>query len=80
VFYADEEYQFLGMKIFLEEYSLFRPKMLISADGSDLKIGHACRGLYTPSPQYVISVIPSFRLVLELVSFGDYLSVYFCVF
>lgn len=45
VFYADEEYDFLGMKAFVDKYSWLRPKVIISADGSDFKFGHGCRGL-----------------------------------
>ncbi|MDO8487877.1 MAG: M20/M25/M40 family metallo-hydrolase [bacterium] len=44
-FYADEEYFFLGMKSFVQKYSYIRPKYIISADGSDLALGHGCRGL-----------------------------------
>lgn len=45
IFYADEEYDFLGMKGFVSEFGKLRPKRIISADGSDLAIGHGCRGL-----------------------------------
>lgn len=44
-FYADEEYDFLGMKGLVKKFANIRPKRLISADGSDLAIGHGCRGL-----------------------------------
>jgi acetylornithine deacetylase/succinyl-diaminopimelate desuccinylase-like protein len=43
--YADEEYGFLGMKHLVKEYRDIRPKVLISSDGSDLKLGYGCRGL-----------------------------------
>lgn len=43
--YADEEYDFLGMKGIVEEYGYLKPKLIVSSDGSDLKIGHGCRGL-----------------------------------
>ncbi len=43
--YADEEYDFLGMKALVEEYSHIRPQMIVSSDGSDLRLGHGCRGL-----------------------------------
>lgn len=43
--YADEEYDFLGMKALVKKYGKLRPKLLISADGSDLRVGHGCRGL-----------------------------------
>ncbi len=43
--YADEEYGFLGMKQLVKKYSDIRPKVLISSDGSDLKLGYGCRGL-----------------------------------
>ncbi len=45
VFYADEEYDFIGMKALIKDYSHIKPKIIISADGSDLKFGHGCRGL-----------------------------------
>lgn len=45
MFYADEEHDFLGMKALVKEYGHLRPKRLVSADGSDLKVGHGCRGL-----------------------------------
>lgn len=44
--YVDEEYDFLGMKKFIEEYeSKIKPKFIVSGDGYDLKIGNGCRGL-----------------------------------
>jgi succinyl-diaminopimelate desuccinylase len=43
--YADEEYDFLGMKGLVKKYSKLKPKLIVSSDGSDLKIGHGCRGL-----------------------------------
>lgn len=43
--YADEEYDFLGMKELVKKYEKIKPKLLISADGSDLEVGHGCRGL-----------------------------------
>lgn len=45
IFYADEEYHFLGMQRFVNEYSQLRPSLLVSADGSDLELGSGCRGL-----------------------------------
>lgn len=45
MFYADEEYDFLGMKGLVKEYSDIKPKFLVSSDGADLEIGHGCRGL-----------------------------------
>lgn len=45
MFYADEEYDFLGMKALVKDFSDLRPKLMVSSDGSDLKIGHGCRGL-----------------------------------
>jgi len=45
MFYADEEYDFLGMKGLVEEYSDIKPKFLVSSDGADLEIGYGCRGL-----------------------------------
>lgn len=43
--YADEEYDFLGMKALVEEYGDIQPKLIVSSDGSDLQLGNACRGL-----------------------------------
>lgn len=43
--YADEEYDFLGMKGLVKKYSNLKPKLLVSSDGSDLMIGYGCRGL-----------------------------------
>ncbi len=45
IFYADEEYDFLGMKSLVGEFGKLKPKRIISADGSDLAVGHGCRGL-----------------------------------
>jgi len=46
LFYIDEEYDFLGSKKFISEFKgKIEPKLIISADGSDLKIGTGCRGL-----------------------------------
>ena len=43
--YADEEYNFLGMKALVKEYGNLKPELIVSSDGSDLNIGHGCRGL-----------------------------------
>ena len=46
LFYCDEEYDFLGMKKFIEEYKdKIKPKLVISLDGGGLQIGNSCRGL-----------------------------------
>lgn len=46
LFYIDEEYDFLGTKKFLEEYKKkIKPKLIVSGDGGNLKIGRGCRGL-----------------------------------
>ncbi len=46
LFYCDEEYDFLGMKKFIEGYkNKIKPKLIISLDGDDLQIGNSCRGL-----------------------------------
>ncbi len=47
VFYCDEEYDFLGMKKFLNEYSRNYKKLelAIAIEPTDLKIGNAHRGL-----------------------------------
>ncbi len=45
-FYIDEEYDFLGMKKFIEEYKgKLSPSLVISGDGGDMKLGNGCRGL-----------------------------------
>ncbi len=43
--YADEEYDFLGIKGLVKKFGKLRPQRLISADGGDLALGHGCRGL-----------------------------------
>lgn len=43
--YADEEYDFLGMKALVKKFTKIRPELMVSSDGSDLAIGHGCRGL-----------------------------------
>lgn len=45
VFYADEEYDFLGMREFIKAYPDLKPEVIVSADGSDLQLGFGCRGL-----------------------------------
>lgn len=46
LFYCDEEYDFLGMKKFIEEYkNKINLKLIISLDGEGLRIGNSCRGL-----------------------------------
>lgn len=46
LFYCDEEYDFLGMKKFVEEYkNKIKPKSIISLDGEGIRIGNSCRGL-----------------------------------
>lgn len=46
LFYIDEEYDFLGMKTFIEKYqSKLKPEVIISGDGNDMTIGNGCRGL-----------------------------------
>lgn len=46
LFYIDEEYDFWGMKKFIKKYQTrIKPKLIVSLDGSDLKIGNGCRGL-----------------------------------
>lgn len=47
LFYVDEEYDFLGMKQFVnskESKNIF-PKYIYSLDGDDLRLGLGCRGL-----------------------------------
>ena len=44
--YIDEEYNFAGMRKFVKNYDIGNQlKLIFSADGGDLKIGYACRGL-----------------------------------
>lgn len=46
LFYCDEEYDFLGMKKFIQGYkNKIEPKLIISLDGEGLQIGNSCRGL-----------------------------------
>lgn len=45
-FYVDEEYDFLGMKKFIQEYKKkISPKLVVSGDGCGLELGNGCRGL-----------------------------------
>lgn len=44
LFYIDEEYDFLGTKKFLKGYQI-KPKLIVSGDGGNLKVGRSCRGL-----------------------------------
>ncbi|MDH5533730.1 MAG: M20/M25/M40 family metallo-hydrolase [Candidatus Pacebacteria bacterium] len=43
--YADEEYDFLGMKALVKKFGDIKPKLIVSSDGSDLQLGYGCRGL-----------------------------------
>ncbi len=46
LFYIDEEYDFKGIKAFTKKYkNRLKVSEIISADGEDLKIRNACRGL-----------------------------------
>lgn len=45
LFYIDEEYDFLGMKKFVDEYTNLRPRLILSADGGGLEMGYGCRGI-----------------------------------
>ncbi|QQG41449.1 MAG: M20/M25/M40 family metallo-hydrolase [Candidatus Woesebacteria bacterium] len=46
LFYCDEEYDFLGMKKFIQEYKTkINPKLIVSLDGEGLAVGNSCRGL-----------------------------------
>ncbi len=46
LFYVDEEYNFIGIKRFIEKYqSKLKPKGVVSTDGKDLSVINACRGL-----------------------------------
>lgn len=46
LYYIDEEYDFAGMRKFVEEYkSKIKPKLIVSLDGYADTIGYACRGL-----------------------------------
>lgn len=47
LFYIDEEYDFAGMKAFIETNSMrFKPKKILSLDGENLTIRSSCRGLF----------------------------------
>lgn len=46
LFYIDEEYNFAGVKKFIEDFATkTKPKSIISLDGSELEIANGCRGL-----------------------------------
>jgi len=46
LFYVDEEYNFAGIKKFINDYGKkLKPKSIISLDGSELEIANGCRGL-----------------------------------
>ena len=46
LFYVDEEYNFVGIKKFINDFGTkIKPKSIISLDGSELKIANGCRGL-----------------------------------
>lgn len=46
LFYIDEEYDFIGVKKFIQEYkNKIKPKQIISLDGLNLSISNGCRGL-----------------------------------
>lgn len=78
LFYLDEEYDFLGMKKFINSPILFKPKTIYSLDGG-LKLSSGCRGLielkisligksgHSANPQNGINVITeSFKLINQL--------------
>lgn len=45
-FYIDEEYDFLGMKKFINVFkNKIKPELIISGDGCGMQIGNGCRGL-----------------------------------
>jgi len=85
LFYIDEEYNFAGMKDFINRYqSKLAPKTIISLDGSELEIGNGCRGLieidlniggvscHAATPQYGRSAINiGYQIYLGLI---DYLK------
>jgi acetylornithine deacetylase/succinyl-diaminopimelate desuccinylase-like protein len=46
LFYIDEEYDFIGIKKFIQDYKdKINPKQIISLDGLNLSISNGCRGL-----------------------------------
>jgi len=46
LFYIDEEYDFAGMRAFVNEYKdKTKPSFILSGDGNDLMLGNGCRGL-----------------------------------
>ena len=44
LFYCDEEYDFKGMKKFIEEYS-FKPELILSPEATNLEIINGCKGV-----------------------------------
>jgi succinyl-diaminopimelate desuccinylase len=50
LFYCDEEYDFKGMKKFVQEYKI-SPKLAVSAEPTDLKIWNGARGIIKVSFQ-----------------------------
>jgi len=44
LFYCDEEYDFKGMKKFIEEYS-FQPELILSPEATNLEIINGCKGV-----------------------------------
>src|SRR3989344_972388 len=46
LFYIDEEYDFAGMKAYVQKVPEdLRPKIIVSADGEEMEVMYACRGL-----------------------------------
>ncbi len=45
LFYVGEEYDFAGMSKFISSNKI-KPQLVVSADGTDLKIGDCCRSLF----------------------------------
>lgn len=80
LFYVDEEYSFLGMKKFINDFrGKIKPNKIISLDGSELEIGNGCRGLieiefevkgrscHAATPENGVSAIDAgFRIVEKL--------------
>lgn len=60
LFYCDEEYDFKGMKKFINEYKIF-PQLALSAEPTDLKIWNGARGIIKISFQAKGKTAPASR-------------------
>jgi len=85
LFYVDEEYDFVGMKSFVEEFSgKIKPRRIISLDGKELRVGNGCRGLieiscvvkgkaaHAASPQNgANAIVKSYEILTDLFKWLD---------